>query len=337
MALTVKKFGTPSTNVRTLSNTLDNVDTVGETLENAGLVHLDGGVFIMGSNPNDGFVFGDDGEGPARLVKVSPFAIGKFEVSNNRFSEFVRRTGYVTEAEDFGWSFAVEPFIPEHIKKDITNAVAAAPWWLPVNHSDWRRPNGLSTSLEGKMDHPVSQISWTDAQAFCNWSIPGGGLPTEAQWEFAARGGLDRKRLPWGDELLPGGKHRMNTWQTKIPSDKLGDSNLYMYGEQSLSLIHYYYTAENSAADGYAETAPVDAYGPQNAYGIYNIVGNVWEWTNDWFRVKHKLGRKKNVTEKESKKKKRSNSREKCHQRSKRTQIKFNGIKSEKGRLILMQ
>lgn len=283
-----EQFGTSKKNTLAYDNT-----ALGEDIETAALVHLEGGTFTMGSNPNDGFVFGDDGEGPPRRVKVSPFAIGKFEVSNERFSEFVRRTNYVTESEKFGWSFAVEPFIPEDIKANITSAVAAAPWWLPVNNSDWRRPNGPHTSIEGIMDHPVTQVSWTDAKAFCKWSMPGGDLPYEAQWEFAARGGLERKRLPWGDELLPDGKHRMNVWQTKIPSDQLGDRNLYMYGEKSLSLIHYYYNAENSGEDGYLETAPVDAYGPQNAYGIYNIVGNVWEWTNDWFKVKHKLGRKK--------------------------------------------
>jgi sulfatase modifying factor 1 len=241
----------------------------------------------MGTNPSDGEQWGEDGEGPPRRVRISPFAIGQFEISNARFANFVKATGYKTESEAFGWSFGVEALVPEAIKMDITNAVAAAPWWLPVSGADWRAPNGPGTSIEGVMTHPVTQVSHADAEAFCAWSRPGGRLPTEGEWEYAARGGLERKRFPWGDEEHPDGKHRANVWHTTIPPEQLGDKNLYTYGDDALAFIHHFYNAPNSLDDGWVDTAPVDAFGEQNAFGLYNIVGNVWEWASDWYTTEH--------------------------------------------------
>jgi len=147
------------------------------------------------------------------------------------------------------------------------------------------------------MNHPVTQVSFADASAFCAWSVPGGRLPTEAEWEFAARGSLDRVAFPWGDKLLTNGKHRCNVWQSSIPRATLGTRNFYTLGERALPLVHEFYNAPNSLADGYLGTAPVDAYGPQNAFGLYNMVGNVWEWVSDWYSTKHASGHRKKMNE----------------------------------------
>ena len=136
-----------------------------------------------------------------------------------------------------------------------TAAAAAAPWWRQVFGADWRHPEGPQTGLNGRDDHPVIHVSWSDAAAYCAWQDT--RLPTEAEWEYAARGGASDRRLPWGDELEPQGVHRMNVWQGTFPSD-------------------------NSAADGYVGTCPVDAY-PPNDFGLHNMTGNVWEWCADWF------------------------------------------------------
>lgn len=273
----------------------DTASDKGETEEEAGLVHLKGGEFIMGANPKE--TGKEDGEGPPRRVRVNPFSIGKFEVSNKRFESFVRETGYVTEAEKFGWSFGVEALIPDDVKKSITQAVAAAPWWLPVDKAFWRHPNGPGTDLHKLMNHPVTQVSFADAEAFCAWSVPGGRLPTEAEWEFAVRGNLERNSFPWGEKLLPEGKHRCNIWQSNISRSVLGKRNFYTLGDRALPLVHEFYNAANSLADGYLGTAPVDAYGPQNMFGLYNMVGNVWEWVSDWYSTEHSVGHRKKLNE----------------------------------------
>jgi len=254
--------------------------TAGESDEEAALVNIPGGEFWMGMIREDAAdVFDTDGEAPASRVKVSPFRISKFAVSNRRFSNFVQETGYETEGEKFGWCFGVEAFLSKEVNEAITQAVAAAPWWLPVNGSNWRHPNGPDTDIQGLDEHPVVQVSWNDAEAFCRWSHPGGRLPTEAEWEYAARGGREKRRYPWGNLLTPKGKHRMNAWQTDLPLER----NLYSYGQHSLGLVKEFYAANNTKEDGWAGTAPVDEYGPQNNWELYNIVGNVWEWTADWF------------------------------------------------------
>ncbi len=161
--------------------------------------------------------------------------------------------GYVTEAERFGWSFVFGGFLPEDFP--ATRAVAKAPWWRQVEGADWRHPEGPDSSVAERASHPVVHVSWNDAQAYCAWA--GARLPTEAEWEYAAGGGLSGKRFPWGDDLEPGGEHRMNVWQGRFP-------------------------AENSEADGFAGTCPVDEF-PPNGYGLFNMTGNVWEWCSDWF------------------------------------------------------
>lgn len=215
------------------------------------MVRLEGGAFLLGSE--DRWSYPEDGEGPVREVEVLPFSIDRCAVSNADFSRFVEATGHVTEAERFGWSFVFGGFLPDDFPP--TEGVASAPWWRKVDGADWRHPEGPQSSVDARSDHPVVHVSWNDANAYCAWR--GARLPTEAEWELAARGGLAGKAFPWGDELEPRGEHRMNVWQGDFP-------------------------ARNTEADGFAGTAPVDSF-PPNGYGLHNMTGNVWEWTADWF------------------------------------------------------
>jgi len=247
----------------------------------AALVELVGGTFTLGS---DAGFFPEDGEGPAREVSVGAFRIGQHEVSNARFATFVEATGYVTEAERFGNSFAVEQFVSAAESAKISSAVAAAPWWVPVDKCDWRHPEGPDSNLTSRGDrttHPAVHVSYNDAAAFCKWSTKGGRLPTEAEWEFAAAGGKKGRKFPWGNKFLYKGGFNANTWQTEIPDKHMQDKNVFQHSFMPTDDGHHFFSSKNTAEDGWELTAPVDEYQP-NKYGLYNTVGNVWEWTSDW-------------------------------------------------------
>jgi formylglycine-generating enzyme len=217
---------------------------------------LIGGSFVMGSNDQR---FSDDGEGPPRLITLGEFAIARHTVSNLQFGDFVRATGYTTDAERYGWSFVFAAFLPDTTRRAIGSQAAEAPWWIPVPHAYWAQPEGPPSTILGRLDHPVVHVSWNDARAYCQWS--GTRLPTEAEWEMAARGGLEQALYPWGNELTPHGKHHCNIWQGHFPD-------------------------HDTAADGYAGTAPVHAFEP-NGYGLHNMSGNVWEWCEDYFSARY--------------------------------------------------
>ncbi len=220
----------------------------------AGMKRLAGGTFLMGTDDKEGFPA--DGEGPVREVELAPFWVDAAQVTNRQFAAFVDATGYVTESEQFGFSFVFHLHVPKVAdKRGLVREVPGLAWWRAVNRACWKRPEGPGTDLRGRLDHPVTHVTWNDAIAYCAWA--GKRLPTEAEWEYAARGGLVQKRYCWGDELQPGGRHMCNIWQGRFPD-------------------------ENTEEDGYSGTCPVRAF-PPNGYGLYGMAGNVWEWCADWF------------------------------------------------------
>jgi formylglycine-generating enzyme required for sulfatase activity len=186
-----------------------------------------------------------DGEGPARRVELAAFRIAPCAVTVAEFASFVDETGYVTDAERAGWSFVFAGEVDGGAT--IRGHASGAPWWLGVDHACWR------DALETAPDDPVVHVSWNDAAAYCRWHDA--RLPTEAEWEAAASGGTPGRAFPWGDELTPDGVHRCNVWQGTFPQADTGE-------------------------DGFAGRAPADAFAP-NDYGLYNMVGNVWEWSAD--------------------------------------------------------
>lgn len=207
--------------------------------------------FLMGDDGSDA-VPGDD-EGPVREVAVKAFEVAATAVSVDEWRAFARATGWQTDAEREGWSFVFAGHLPaDH---PPTRALVEAPWWRQVFGADWAHPEGPASNVGERGRHPVVHVSWRDAQEYCAWA--GVRLPSEAEWELAARGGLAGARYPWGDELEPGGEHRCNIWQGDFPLRDL-------------------------AADGYAGTAPVDAFAP-NGLGLFNTSGNAWEWCADRF------------------------------------------------------
>ena len=209
-----------------------------------GMVLIPGGTYLMGSTT------GMPHETPVHEIVVDPFYLDIHEVTNDEFAAFVEATGFVSEAEEWGWSLG---FVPD---AETTESVPGAEWWVKVDKADWRHPLGPDTSIEGKGNYPVVQVSWNDAVAYCKWA--GKRLPTEAEWEFAARGGRSDTIFPWGNKLEVDGRMMANTWNGIFPQ-------------------------ADSGADGYASVSPVETY-PANGYGLYDVGGNVWEWCEDWFQ-----------------------------------------------------
>ena len=230
------------------------------------LIAIPGGTFWMGT-PASRQPYPGDGETPRRKCTISPYRLEQYEVSNKQYAAFVNATGYRTESEKYAWSFAFEYAISKEIKDAIKNQVAAAPWWLPVEGADWRHPEGPDRDVltDGRANHPVVQVSWDDALAYCKWA--GRRLPTEAEWERAARGPKLKRRFPWGNKLIGrNGIHRANIWQGVFPKNNTG---------------------MKAGGDGHVGTAPVDAFGPQNTWQLYNMIGNAWEWVSDFWTTKH--------------------------------------------------
>jgi formylglycine-generating enzyme len=228
----------------------------------AGMVWIEGGTFRMGSDRHY------PEEAPAHRVRVDGFWIDRTPVTNRQFREFVKATGYVTFAEippdpnDYPGALphmlraGSLVFSPPKGPVDLSDW---SQWWAFKFGASWRRPYGPRSSISGLHDHPVVHVAYRDAEAYAKWA--GKELPTEAEWEFAARGGLDGVEFAWGDEFAPGGRQMANTWQGDFPH-------------------------ENARLDGYDRTSPVTAF-PPNGYGVHDMVGNVWEWTTDWFSSQH--------------------------------------------------
>lgn len=223
-----------------------------------GMVWIPGGTFAMGSDEHY------PEEAPVHDVTVDGFWIDPVTVTNRDFARFVKETGHVTVAER-----APDPADypgADPAKLVASSVVFVAPeypvdlgdphsWWTWVPGANWRRPQGPGSSVRRKADHPVVHLAWEDASAYAEWA--GKAIPTEAEWELAARGGLERATYAWGAELTPGGQWLANTWQGPFPY-------------------------EDTGADGHVGTAPVGSY-PPNGHGLYDVIGNVWEWTVDWF------------------------------------------------------
>jgi sulfatase modifying factor 1 len=221
-----------------------------------GQVLIRGGSFQMGDHFGEGNA--SDGETPVHRVELDDFWMDTTTVTNAEFAAFVDATSYVTEAEELGLS-AVFHLAFRGNPADVVDQVDDAPWWLVVRGADWRRPDGPESDLDAREDHPVVHVTWNDAQAFAAWA--GKRLPTEAEWEYAARGGLAGARFAWGDELLPQEEWQCNIWQGDFPT-------------------------RNTEEDGFLTTAPVRSFLP-NGFGLYQMAGNVWEWCADWFDYRY--------------------------------------------------
>ncbi|MDF1871262.1 formylglycine-generating enzyme family protein [Vannielia sp.] len=212
------------------------------------LIALDGGFFDMGARRSR---FSEDFDTPRRKVRLSPFRISATACTNAEYARFIQATGYRTVAEIEGWSYVFHLLLDDASR--FPQSPSGLPWWRRVDNACWSAPEGPGSDVAGREDHPVVHVAWFDALAYCTWA--GLDLPTEAQWEFAARGGLTHKKFPWGNAMLPKGQHAMNTWQGRFPT-------------------------ENTEDDGYLGTAPVNAFSP-NGFGLFNTCGNVWEWARD--------------------------------------------------------
>ena len=226
------------------------------------MVYVPGGTFRMGSDRHY------PEEAPVHRVTVDGFWIDRTPVTNRQFRKFINATGYVTLAELTPDPNDYPDALPRMLKagslvftppKHAVDLRDFSQWWAFKFGAHWRRPYGPRSNISGQESHPVVHVAYQDVEAYAKWA--GKELPTEAEWEFAARGGLDGAEFAWGDELTPGGKHMANIWQGAFPF-------------------------ENLASDGYTRTSRVDAFSPNN-FGLFDMIGNVWEWTTDWYSQKH--------------------------------------------------
>lgn len=238
---------------RTAIAPVQTLEKCGPRDENA--VRIPGGEALIGTRKS---IIPDDGESPLRRRKLRPFLMARDCVSNAQFDAFVKATGYVSEAERFGWSYVFWAQVPETVGP--TQAVQEVQWWRRVEGANWRNINGPGTMASAwHEDHPVVQVSWHDAKAYADWV--GGRLPDEGEWEHASRAGQGDVRFPWGDaEPDDHGLFPCNIWQGRFPE-------------------------QNTGADGFVTTAPIGSFAP-NGYGLFNMVGNVWEWTSAPFKVR---------------------------------------------------
>ena len=232
------------------------------------MVWIPGGTFQMGSERHY------PEEAPVHRVTVDGFWMDACPITNASFREFVEVTGHTTFAEIPPNPDDYPGAIPEMmyagslvfekppVRVDLRDS---RQWWSFVRGADWLHPRGSGSNLRGLSRHPVVHVAYSDAEAFATWV--GKVLPTEAEWEFAARGGLDGAEYAWGDEMMPGGRHMANTWQGEFPW-------------------------QNQQLDGWEFTSPVDAF-PPNAYGVYDMIGNTWEWTSDWYQPRHPAEKEK--------------------------------------------
>ncbi len=235
---------------------------------NSGMIYIAGGTFQMGGDNSQA----SPDEYPKHVVQVDPFWMDETEVTNAQFSKFVEATGYITTAEKKPEWEELKKTVPPGTPKPPDSVLVAASlvfqqssgpvnlndhsqWWSWMPGASWRHPEGPGSSIEGRENFPVVHVSWLDAMAYCQWA--GKRLPTEAEWEFAARGGLENAIYPWGNEPVHQGRPKSNSWEGQFP----------FYNEKK---------------DGYVTSAPVKAFAP-NGYGLYDVAGNVWEWCADWY------------------------------------------------------
>jgi sulfatase modifying factor 1 len=265
----IKSRGTSMTKIAEIDSSnqeLFTAEATGDHPPYAGMVWNPGGTFLMGSDQHY------PEEAPTHRVTVEGFWMDTELVTNAQFAAFIRETGYRTQAEIVPDAAQYPGAIPEMLvagsvvfrkpkgRVDLNNHYN---WWMWVAGANWRHPYGPGTRIRGRDEHPVVHVSWQDVEAYAKWAEK--DLPTEAEWELAARGGLAEMEYAWGDEFTPGGKIMANTWQGEFP-------------------------VENLCVDGYEGTSPVRAF-PPNGYGLYDMIGNVWEWTTDWYQPHQELSK----------------------------------------------